>query len=121
MLVADDDEEVRCVTRALLEKIGFHVVMAEDGREAVDLFRLNPNVRLVILDLTMPNMDGAEALDQIRKIRDDVPALIFSGYSEQDATTHFSGRPFAGFIQKPFEAGALVATLREILEPAAKI
>ncbi len=120
VLVADDDDEVRQVTRSLLEKVGFEVLTAENGREAVDLFRLRPDVCLVILDLTMPVMDGAAALDQIRQVREDVPVLIFSGYSEQDAATRFAGKRLAGFIQKPFEANTLVATLREILEGARK-
>ena len=117
ILVVDDDETVRAVCKLMLERLGFEVMTASDGCEAVDLFRGHvESIRCVLLDLTMPRMDGDTALGEMRRIKSDVPVLLTSGYNEQEVIDRFAGRKMAGFIQKPFQKAALSSKLREILE-----
>jgi CheY-like chemotaxis protein len=69
----------------------------------------------VVMDLTMPNLDGAETLDELRRIDDSVQVVLCSGYSEQDVSDRFEGRGFAGFIQKPYSSEELAGVLRRVL------
>lgn len=116
ILLVDDEETVRTVCRRILEGRGFQVLTAEDGLEGVEMFRKAPDkIGLVLLDMTMPHMDGEEAFREMRKIRPDVRVILTSGYSEQDATGRFSGKGLAGFIQKPFSSSTLLEKIREIL------
>ncbi len=117
VLLADDEEIVRLVGRRMLEHLGFQVRAAADGREAVDLFLREPDSFVcVILDLTMPHLDGEEAFRAIRAAHSNVPVLLTSGYSEQEVTRRFSGQDIAGFVQKPFTSASLTHALRSILE-----
>lgn len=112
VLVADDEEQVRSVTCALLRHLGFDSITADDGRQAVDIFRSKrAEIDLVLLDLTMPNMNGAEAFSEIRQIDPGARVVIVSGYSEIDITTRFAGKGIDGFLQKPFT----LAKMREIV------
>ncbi len=102
-LAADDEESARSVSKRMLERLGFSVLTAVDGREAVELFKVHQEeVVGVLLDLTMPHLDGGQVFREIRKIDPDVRVILTSGYSEQDATQEFVGKGLAGFIQKPF-------------------
>ena len=116
VLLVDDDETVRSVGRRMLEKAGFTVETSCDGREAVRRFRENPDgISCVVLDLTMPHMDGDEAYREIKRIRKDVPVLISSGYSERDVADRFAGCGIAGFLQKPYEYSVLIQSLWDVL------
>jgi PAS domain S-box-containing protein len=117
ILVADDEESVRVVTRRMLERSGFDVLTATDGMEAVDVFlRHADRVVCVLLDLTMPHMDGEAALRMIRQVRTDVPVILASGYSQQEISPRFSGKGLSGFIQKPYELHQLIESVRSVLE-----
>jgi two-component system cell cycle sensor histidine kinase/response regulator CckA len=117
VLLVDDEESVRKAGRRMLEQAGFSVLMAEDGRAAVELFRDEAeHIRLVVLDLTMPELDGAACFRALRQIKPDVKVLLTSGYNEQEAVNAFAGRGLGGFLQKPFTIEELVGKLREILE-----
>jgi len=112
-LLADDEEGIRLVGRRILEQLGFKVITASNGREAVDCFRQQAGeFRCVLLDLTMPELDGVEALEMIREIKPDVPVLLTSGYDEKDVQRRYGSAPLSGFIQKPFEANILRNKLR---------
>ncbi len=116
VLVIDDDVNVLSVTAALLSRRGFTVTTVESGAEAVSIFRADPaRFALVLLDLTMPGMDGQSTFRALRDLRKDVRVLLMSGYNEQEVTRLFVGRGLAGFLQKPFRAEELyervVATL----------
>jgi len=116
VLVADDEDLVRDVADTMLRQIGFEVVAVQDGRAAVQAFAANPGrFDLVLLDLTMPIMTGGEALQAIRQIRPDVPALIMSGYNEQDTPLGSDGSQAAAFIHKPFSLLILRDRLHEVL------
>jgi len=118
VLVVDDEDTVRHVGRRMLEKLGFEVMTASEGREALEIFKDHGDqIACVLLDLTMPFMDGQECFREIRRIRQDVPVILSSGYNEQDATQRFVGKGLAGFIQKPYVSETLKVKLLEVLAP----
>jgi CheY-like chemotaxis protein len=114
-LVVDDEETVRRVAARMLESCGFSVMTAADGRAGVDAFAHHA-VDVVLLDLTMPAMDGEEALRNLRRLRPDVRVIMMSGYDEQDVTNRFPEARPSGFLQKPFTLGDLRAKLRAVFE-----
>ena len=117
VLVVDDEEGVLYVVRTMLETFGFIVLTARNGLEAVSKFREHSDkIALVILDVTMPEMDGEETLGELVKIRQDVRVILTSGYSESDLTQRFSGRGLSGFIQKPYALSELIEKVREVLQ-----
>jgi CheY-like chemotaxis protein len=107
-LIVDDEETVRAIARIYLEKMGFAVATASDGREALRLLRdSDMDVDAIILDLTMPHMDGIEAFRELRRMGVTAPVILSSGYNQQDATQHLAGRGLAGFLQKPYDFASL--------------
>ena len=118
ILVADDEEDVRVLLRKVLEAAGFQVVLAVDGREAVQAFRAaNGAFDLVLLDLTMPHLSGADAFQQLRSQRPDVQVILTSGFAEEEATSGFQGKGLAGFLRKPFRTQELLAALHTAIGP----
>jgi two-component system, cell cycle sensor histidine kinase and response regulator CckA len=117
VLLVDDDESVRAVGRKMLERLGFAVVTAADGSEAIARFRERADdIICAIVDLTMPHVDGAETFRELRRMRPTVRVILSSGYNEQDVTQRFVGKGLAGFIQKPYQLSTLAAVLKEVLE-----
>jgi len=117
ILIVDDDESVLNVAKRMLQKSGYIVLTAVDGRQGVELYRQHAGeIDLVLLDMTMPQMGGEEAFGELRRIRSDVRVILSSGYSEQDATNRFAGKGLAGFIQKPYRSAELLVKVREVLE-----
>ena len=116
ILIADDEETVCAVEKQMLKLLGFDVLTAFDGQEAVDVFREHTDeIACVLLDLTMPRMDGEQAFREIRRIQPDAKVILCSGYNEQDATERFTGKGLAGFIQKPGSMATFRKLLKEIL------
>ena len=116
ILIVDDEETIRAVGKSMLEKVGFTVLTACDGREGVEVFSQHADeIRVVLLDMTMPHLNGEEAFREMRRIREDVRVILSSGYNEVDATGRFAGKGLAGFIQKPYPIEALVGKLAAIL------
>jgi PAS domain S-box-containing protein len=112
VLIVDDEEAVRGIAAQMVAYYGFEVKQAESGQQALDLVRARPEpFDLVLLDLTMPGMDGFATFTALRELRPDQRIVIFSGYSAHDARQRFAGQNLNGFLQKPFSADAL----REIL------
>ncbi len=112
ILVVDDEENVRRTVGAMLEKIGFTVEVACDGREGVERFRADPDrFSVVLMDLTMPQMDGKQAFAELRRIRPQVRVVLMSGFNEEEASSGLAGKRLAGFLQKPFEFDSLVVVL----------
>jgi signal transduction histidine kinase/CheY-like chemotaxis protein len=117
VLLADDEESVLAIGRMMLERLGMTVVTAAHGREAVDVFRQREgDIDCVILDLTMPHMDGEETFRELRRLQPDVRVIMSSGYNEQEVTQRFVGKGVAGFIQKPYELSELQRVLQAALE-----
>ena len=110
ILVIEDDEGIRLSVKTILEEYGFSVLLAVDGIQGVEVFKKTPDdIRLVVLDLTMPNMDGEETFRELRKIRRDIRVVLTSGYSEKEATQHFNPGDLAGFLPKPFTIAELLS------------
>ena len=111
VLLVDDEETVRGIGREMLQVLGFEVLTANDGREGVEVFKNNPAIDLVILDLTMPHMDGEQCFGELKLIRPDIKVIMSSGYNEQEVTRKFEGRGLAGFVQKPYKLSVLKAAI----------
>lgn len=117
VLVVDDEEQVREYAMNILTRLGFTVLTAADGRAAVDLFRARADeITLVLLDMTMPRLNGTETFDAMQRIRPNVPVILCSGYNAQEAINRFSGAGLAGFVQKPYRVQTLTAALRTVLK-----
>ena len=112
VLVVDDEEAVRSTAAQMIAYFGYEVTQAASGQQALDLARQRQNpFDLVLLDLTMPGMDGFATFAALRQLRPDQRIVVFSGYSAQDARQRFAGQNLNGFLQKPFST----ETLREML------
>ncbi|MFH1998981.1 MAG: PocR ligand-binding domain-containing protein [Planctomycetota bacterium] len=114
LLLVDDEVPIVDCGKIMLERMGFKVLTACNGVEALEMVRARgEEIACIILDLTMPCMDGQDAFDEIHKIRPELPVLVSSGYSVKEIESRFEGKNVAGIIQKPF----LTATLRNKLQP----
>jgi len=117
ILVVDDDPTVRAVTSRMVESCGFEVLQAVDGRHGVEVFSQNQReIRAVVLDMTMPNLNGREAFEEMRRLRPDVKVLLISGFSENFTTEAFEGKAPNGFLQKPFKPEELNGKLHSIFD-----
>jgi nitrogen-specific signal transduction histidine kinase/CheY-like chemotaxis protein len=114
VLLVDDEKTVRDVGREMLQMLGFMVMTANDGREAIEAFRQNPEISLVILDLTMPKMDGEQCFRELRQIKPEVSVIMSSGYNEQEVAQKFMGKKLAGFIQKPYRLSVMRDVIRSL-------
>ncbi|MFH1029013.1 MAG: response regulator, partial [Pseudomonadota bacterium] len=114
VLLADDEETVRNIGREMLMELGFDVATASDGREALDIFKSRSDIHAVILDLTMPHIDGEQAFNELRMLKPDARVIISSGYSEYEVTRKFAGKGLAGFISKPYKLSALRDAMRSL-------
>ena len=116
ILVVDDDAMVRTVARRLLESFGLTVVEATGGAEAITMFVDEADtIDAILLDLTMPDVGGAQVFRAVRAIRPDVPVVLMSGYHEDEASAAFDGQGLAGFVQKPFTPADLSRRMRVAL------
>lgn len=121
VLIIDDEPFVIDLARCMLEKMGFTVLTARNGHDGLQVFeKEGDNIRLVLLDMTMPQLDGEETFRELRKLRSDVQTILSSGYNEQTATSRFAGKGLAAFIQKPYTFEQLQATVRKVLEKGTK-
>jgi CheY-like chemotaxis protein len=117
LLFVDDEEVVRRVGKRMLERFGYRVLMAKNGTDAVrTLRRRNGDIDLLILDKTMPHMDGAETLRKIRQIKPGIRALLTSGYLFGDQEEELRKLGFCGFIPKPFFASQMLKKIRQSLD-----
>lgn len=116
ILVVDDEEPVNRLARKLLESSGVNTISARDGSEALNIFEERGNeIACVILDLTMPGIDGVAAFQRLRAISPEIPVIITSGYNEKDVWQRFGEERPSGFLKKPYKLEALIDKLREIL------
>ncbi|MCK9458123.1 MAG: PAS domain S-box protein [Proteobacteria bacterium] len=116
LLFVDDEATIRSLCEAFAERFGFRAFVAADGRAGLELFAAHADeIDCVILDLTMPRMDGLNAFREMKRIRSGVRVVLMSGYNEQHATRLFGGEGLAGFLEKPFRIQALEETLNAIL------
>ena len=117
MLLADDEPLIQRIGKRMLERMGFSVLVAGDGGEAVDLYREHTQkIVCVLLDLTMPRMDGGECFQELLRLNPDARVLMTSGFNEQEVTQKFAGQDLAGFVQKPFRMAQLQERIQQVLE-----
>ena len=103
----------------MIERLGFDVLLAADGREAMEKFRADPaRFAFVLLDLTMPHLDGEETFRQMRQLNPGVRVILTSGFNQQEAINRFTGKGLAGFIQKPFELSHLTQIISAVVGKA---
>ncbi len=115
VLLVDDEEPIRRVTERMLSRAGFGVISAPDGEEAVQLLRQHASsICCVLLDLTMPKMDGAATLTELRRVHSTVPVILASGYDQDELSQRMKGRGFAGFAQKPYQQETLIALVEQV-------
>ena len=99
----------------MLQALGFQVLTACNGREALDVFGRNQDkIVCVLLDLTMPCMDGEQTYRELRRLNPALRVIISSGYNEREVTQKFAGAGLAGFIQKPYTVAEMSRKLREV-------
>ena len=118
ILVADDEEGVRSLVASVLEAAGYTVALAADGLEAIERLRdLGDEVRLILLDLTMPRLGGAEAASELRQVQPSTPIIAMSGYGDIEVMQRFSDAGVDDFLPKPFTPDELAAKVRDLLSP----
>ncbi len=117
VLMVDDDPRVRAVTELLLRDLGFDVLAAASGRDAIAEFELHADeIRVVLLDVTMPDLSGDQVLEELRRRRADLKVLLCSGYAEEEMQERFSTEDMASFLQKPYTRNALGTRLKNLLD-----
>jgi PAS domain S-box-containing protein len=113
VLVVDDEPAILDMVASVFDEAGIPWIAATDGDAAVRLFgQRRGDIRLVLLDLSMPGLSGADTFEALRRLNAEVRILLSSGYSEAEATRGFVGRGLAGFLQKPYRPEALVEAVR---------
>ena len=116
LLIVDDEPQVRAMMLRIFEKEGFTVHSAENGVKALDILQQHASeIHLVILDMTMPEMDGKETLLHIRKLYPETPVLLSSGYSLNQEIQDLTKQPHTYFIHKPYRRAAILQTVQQIL------
>ena len=116
ILVVEDEEQVRTLIVRLLQKRGYSVQPATNGRHAIDLVQDGlQDISLVITDMIMPEMGGAAMLEELRKVRPDLPALCMTGYTREEIATSEALRDSA-FIEKPFTPAVFLDQVAELLK-----
>ena len=120
ILLVDDEEMILDVGVQFLEKLGYSVLEAKGGKEAIQIYQENKDsIDMIILDMIMPDMGGSEVYDKIKVIDPEVKVLLSSGYSVEGQATEILKRGCNGFIQKPFNLKSLSGKIREVLNKSA--
>ncbi len=115
ILIVDDEETVRTVCARMAESFGFKAILAVDGLQGVERYKAQrAEISAVLMDLTMPHMDGEETFRQLRALDPGVHVILMSGFNEQEAINRFTGKGLAGFLQKPFKPDQLRTKLQQL-------
>jgi len=116
ILLADDEESLRALAERILTGLGYTVLTARDGEEAVDVLARNVNVDLAVLDVVMPRKGGKDAYEEMRKGNPNLKVLFMSGYSTDAVHESFVLTPGTPFLPKPYTPSALARKVREVLD-----
>jgi CheY-like chemotaxis protein len=122
VLIVDDEPAVRSVAARMVERVGFTTLQASDGVAGVDLFRANADsIACVLLDVSMPGINGAQALQMMRAIRPDAPIVLMSGYAGEELAERFAQLRPDGFLYKPFDIAELKACLEGVIRKGVRV
>lgn len=117
ILVVDDEEVITDVSREILETLGYRVIIAKNGKEALEIYRQDPfRIDLVIMDMIMPHLSGGETFDLLRTLNPEVKVILSSGYSMKGQATKIMERGCSAFLQKPFTIRELSRKVRSVLD-----
>jgi len=117
ILIVDDEDFVTLLAQRVLTDEGYRVVTARDGFQALDIYKkIQGQIGLVILDFTMPIMDGSEVFNELRMINPQVPVVLSSGFTEQDKLKWMLAKGLRGFIPKPYTQQKLLLQVRSTLD-----
>jgi len=117
VLLVDDEEIVIGVGKQMLEKLGFSVLTATSGKEALDIYRDNKDlIGLVVLDMIMPGMGAGDTYDELQEFDPSIKVLLSSGYGVDQQTSEILQRGCKGFIQKPFSMQVLSEKIKEVMQ-----
>jgi response regulator RpfG family c-di-GMP phosphodiesterase/nitrogen-specific signal transduction histidine kinase len=117
VLVVDDEVTVRTVVSAIAAANGFEVLTAKEGREAIRVLEQHPaEIDVALVDLSMPGIDGVEAIGRMRDIQGGLKTILMSGYDKQEMEALYPACSIDTFLQKPFDSAQLMARLREALD-----
>ena len=117
ILLVDDEDLIIDVGQRLLKRMGYSVLVARNGEEAIEIYRhKKDDIEMVILDMIMPDMSGGEVYDRLSEINPNIKVLLSSGYSLRGQASDILARGCKGFIQKPFNMRELSNKLREVIE-----
>jgi CheY-like chemotaxis protein len=119
ILLADDEPMALEVGRRILQCLGYQVIVARDGLEAVTLYRDRLHeIDLVILDVQMPRLNGPQAFEQIRTLNRDVKVLVVTGSYSEDIANDMLAQGVAAILQKPYQVDQLAQAVRQVLDSA---
>jgi len=117
ILLVDDEEYVRALGKRILERAGYTVITAANGKEALEIYsREQSNIALVVLDLVMPQMEGKQCLEELLKIHPKVKVIVSTGHSLDARERMHLGTAARGFVNKPYKVGQLVQTVKEVMD-----
>jgi CheY-like chemotaxis protein len=113
----DDEDMIIEIAEELLKAMGYKVLLARSGKEALEIYKENQeNIDIIVLDIIMPGMGGSEVYDRVKEIDPDVKVLLSSGYSMEEKAKEILKRGCNGFISKPFKMRLLSQKIREVLD-----
>jgi CheY-like chemotaxis protein len=116
VLVVDDEEIIRNVAKNILESLGYEVITAENGKKGLEIFLKEKDlIDIVILDMIMPEMNGKECFEEIKKISPDAKVVLSSGFSRDEDINELKKQGLSGFLRKPFHSAELSRILKDIL------
>jgi len=116
ILVVDDEESIRFSTKIMLESIGYNVLLAENGKEGLDVFQnYDQEIDLVILDMIMPIMDGKETFTRLASLNKKTQVIIATGYANENDLQELIEKGVSAYIQKPFRKAQLSQVIHSIL------
>jgi len=117
ILLAEDEEHVALIEKAMLEALGFKVIGAADGKEALELYKKNAaDITLVIADMGMPVMDGYELFRELKKLKPELPIIVSSGFGDAEVTSRIPREQIAGLVSKPYHYDQLRDVLKKVVE-----
>lgn len=117
ILVIDDDKDIREIIKLLLEALGYKIFTAENGSDAIDIFKeKNNEIDLVLLDMMIPEMDSEQIFLALKKIKPDVKTVLSSGYKKNSKAEKIIDKGVLGFIQKPYHLDELSNVISDVIK-----